>query len=41
MPRLIPHTNTMNRAAACYRLLSATRDDMMLYHARFTEPHKA
>jgi CRISPR/Cas system-associated endonuclease/helicase Cas3 len=33
--------NTVNRAAAYYRLLSATWDDVMLYHGRFIEPHKA
>ena len=31
----------MDRAAAYYRLLSSVRDDVVLYHSRFTEPHKA
>ena len=38
--RLLLYANTVDRAAAYYRLLSAVRDDVVLYHSRFTEPHK-
>lgn len=40
-PRLILYANTVARAAAYYRLLASVRDDVVLYHSRFTEPHKA
>jgi CRISPR-associated endonuclease/helicase Cas3 len=40
-PRMILYANTVDRAVAYYRLLSAERDDVVLYHSRFTEPHKA
>ncbi|WP_263786236.1 CRISPR-associated helicase Cas3' [Salinibacter grassmerensis] len=40
-PRLIVYANTVARAAAYYRLLARHRDDLVLYHSRFTEPHKA
>ena len=39
--RLIVYANTVSRAVAYYRLLSEARDDVILYHSRFTEPHKA
>lgn len=39
-PRLILYANTVARAAAYYRLLRPLRDDLVLYHSRFTEPHK-
>ena len=39
--RLIVYANTVDRAAAYYRLLARHRDDLVLYHSRFTEPHKA
>jgi hypothetical protein len=35
MPLLILYTNTVRRSAAYYRLLSATRDEVVLYHSRF------
>mgnify|MGYP006426740183 CR=1 FL=1 len=40
-PRLIVYANTVARATAYYRLLSGVREDVTLYHSRFTEPHKA
>jgi len=40
-PSLIVYANTVARAAAYYRLLVPHRDDIVLYHSRFTEPHKA
>jgi len=40
-PRLIVYANTVARATAYYRLLSDVREDVTLYHSRFTEPHKA
>ena len=40
-PRLIVYANTVARAVGYYRLLSSVRDDTVLYHSRFTEPHKA
>jgi CRISPR-associated endonuclease/helicase Cas3 len=39
--RLIVYANTVARATAYYRLLSEVREDVTLYHSRFTEPHKA
>jgi CRISPR-associated endonuclease/helicase Cas3 len=40
-PRLILYANTVARAAAYYRLLRDLQSDVVLYHSRFTEPHKA
>lgn len=40
-PRLILYANTVARAAGYYRLLRPLRNDLVLYHSRFTEPHKA
>jgi CRISPR-associated endonuclease/helicase Cas3 len=40
-PRLIVYANTVARAAEYYHLLAPYRDDLVLYHSRFTEPHKA
>ena len=40
-PRMILYANTVGRAAKYYELADSIRDDVVLYHSRFTEPHKA
>ena len=39
--RVIIYANTVARAVAYYDAARVLRDDVVLYHSRFTEPHKA
>ncbi len=39
--RLIIYANTVARAVAYYDAVRSLRKDVVLYHSRFTEPHKA
>ena len=39
--RVIIYANTVARAIAYYNAIRPLRDDVVLYHSRFTEPHKA